>query len=126
MTTTDGLTDFSGAGLRGDRHMLDINGFGAVTLSGNVSLTDKYANVQRLDCGGTGRTLTLPDAADSEGMWFDLINWSDGAEDLTVNLSATDGGTTLVTVSQNEKCTVRCDGSSWERFGLQTINIAAT
>ena len=82
------------------------------TLSGNKTLYVDCDDIQVLDPGGSGRDVTLPAAADSGGRIIFIVNAADGAEDLTVK----DGATTVITVSQNERGIVWCDGSNW--YGL--------
>ena len=97
------------------------NLLGEVTLSGNLVLDVTYREVLRLDPDGSNRDVTLPAEADAKGRKFEIINTADGAEDLVVK---DDAGTTVVTVSQNEKCTVWTDGTSWYHTGIITIALS--
>ena len=78
------------------------------TLSGNLTLTVNSERLNSLDPGGSGRNVTLPAVAN--GLRCDIQNTADGSEDLAVKNS---GGTTIVTVSQNEDVTLKCDGTTW-------------
>lgn len=75
-------------------------GFATMTLSAALVLTDDYPTILFLDPGGASRDVTLPTlAAGKEGLVFLISNEADAAEDLVVKDS---GGTTRVTISQNE------------------------
>ena len=78
------------------------------TLSGGKTLTVNDAWHQTLDPGGAGRTVVLP--AKASGLEGYLSNAADASEDITVN---NDGGSGIVTVSQNEDCYLACDGTNW-------------
>lgn len=83
------------------------------TLAGNKTLTVDSPVLQFLDPGGSGRTITLPAEADSEGRVFFIFNMADNAEVLTIQ---DDTPTTIVTPTQNEHCILACDGVSWKGF----------
>lgn len=86
------------------------------TLSGNRTLTvDEIDRTQifSFDPGGSGRTVTLPAEAESEGAVVFVANTADGAEVLTIQ---DDGTNTIVTPTQNEAAILWCDGTSW--YGL--------
>lgn len=80
------------------------------TLTGAKTLTVADAQIQSLDPGGAGRTITLPPEAGSLGHMFMIANTADAAEILTIQ---DDGGNTIVTPTQNESCFVWCDGTGW-------------
>ena len=80
------------------------------TLGGNVTLTAQSPTLQLMDPGGSGRTITLPAEADSDGLCFIIGNRADAAEVLTIQ---DDGSATICTPTQNETAMVFCDGTSW-------------
>ena len=93
-------------------------GYYSATLTGATVLTMAYQNRLKLNPGGAGRTVTLPAEEGNAGAWFEILNTADDAEDLTVE---NDAASTIVTISQNEKAIVVCDGSEWAHMGIQTI-----
>ncbi len=78
------------------------------TLSGGKTLTVGDAWSQTLDPGGSGRTVVLP--AEAKGLEVYISNSADASEDITVN---NDGGSGIVTISQNEDAYLSCDGTNW-------------
>jgi len=78
------------------------------TLSGDKELSNTDEQVQAFDAGGAARNVDLP--TDAEGLYFEVYNTSDAAEDLTVRDS---DDNTVVTVSQNEGAAVRNTGNGW-------------
>lgn len=78
------------------------------TLAGAETWDGATAMVQFLDCGGAGRTITLPSAVDAKGRVLVVVNTSDAAEDITI--------TGAITISQNEAGILACDGSAWDGF----------
>lgn len=91
------------------------------TLTGAKTLSVSDPNHQRLDANGAGRDVNLPAEADSEGAWFEILNTATAANSLTVK---DDGGSTIVTIAQNRKATVVCDGVSWRHMGIVTIALS--
>lgn len=96
------------------RHGLNVE-----TLSGNKTLSPGDDTMQRLDPGGSGRDINLPDASTNGGLAFLIANFADAAEDLTVKDS---GGSTVVTVSQNEQAWVASGDGSWNHLGIVSIS----
>lgn len=86
------------------------------TLSGDLTLDASSANFQALDPGGSARDVTMPTAADSDGLLFWIFNAADAAENLVIK---DDGGSTLLTLPQAACGIVGCDGSSW--FALSPV-----
>ena len=80
------------------------------TLAAHDTLTVTSAPIQVLDPGGAGRNVTLPAEAQSEFLGYVIVNTADLAEALTVK---DDGGSTVVTIGQNESGVVHCDGTTW-------------
>ncbi len=70
--------------------------------------------LQFLDPGGSGRTVLLPAEADSKGLFFELVNTADAAEDLTVKEDS--GTTTIAVVGQGDSGLFFCDGTTWFSF----------
>ncbi len=96
------------------------------TLTGDVQLTSKSAQILKLDPGGAGRNVDLPgpdeDLEDSDGLAFEITNAADAAEDLTIRNPA---GGTVVVISQNEKATVVGTGlNAWDHMGIITIALS--
>lgn len=91
------------------------------TLTGNITLDDTYPNVLKLDPGGSARDVTLPAVATSKYRTYDVINAADAAENLVVKNA---GGSTIVTINQNERAVVWCDGSAWNLLYVATIALS--
>lgn len=88
----------------------------AETLSGARVIT--YAEVEQynafaFDPGGAGRNVDLPAEEACAGVYLFISNTADAAEVLTIR---NDGGSTIVTPTQNEAAFVWCDGVRW--YGL--------
>lgn len=80
------------------------------TLSGAKTLTISDAPLQFLDPDGSNRDVNLPAEAVSDGLQFRIVNTAGGAEDLVVK---DDGGSTILTITQNESGIVWCNGTTW-------------
>lgn len=83
------------------------------TLAGGRVIT--AAEVERyqamaFDPGGAGRNVDLPAEESSAGVYLFISNTADAAEILTIR---NDGGSTIVTPTQNEAAMVWCDGVRW-------------
>ena len=102
-------------------HPLYKNPIGVFTATGNIALTAQYRQILKIDPGGAHRAVTLPAEASSNGLEFEIVNAADAAENLVVK---DDGGSTIVTISQNEKAAVVCDGSSWYHTGIVSIALS--
>lgn len=74
---------------------------GVMTISGNLTLTNAYRNVLKIDGGASHRDVTLPTA--EAGMHFRIINANSGAYNLVVKNAA---GSTIGTANQNEQIEV--------------------
>lgn len=90
------------------------------TLAGALDLSlaaneDKFPSVLVLDCGGAGRAVTLPTAADTHSLVIVMVNMSDAAEDLTVN-------TNLAVINQNEATVFMNIAGTWTKlFGFSVV-----
>lgn len=105
-----------------EKHLRLKNGLHTATLAGTLTLDESYGNRLRLDPDGSNRNVVLPAEATSNGMWFEILNTAGGSsEDLVVK---DDGGNTIVTISQNEKATVECDGTTWYHMGITSIALS--
>lgn len=73
---------------------------GQITLTGNltVDFATYNGNILRIDPGGAGRNVTLPDPANFAGMELRILNAADANEILTIKNAA---GDTLETVEQD-------------------------
>jgi len=96
-------------------------GVNVETLAASHTLASTSPKFQKLDPGGAGRDVDLPAEATSAGLEFVITNAADAAEDLTVK---DDSPATIVTISQNERATVVCDGTSWVHMGIETIALS--
>lgn len=122
MATSDGLhtgNPQSGGALTS--HLIQADSIGDITATGDLTLTAQYRRYLRIDPGGAARNVDLPAEATSNGLSFEILNTADAAEALTVR---DDAGATVVTIAQNEKATVHCDGTSWYHMGISTIALS--
>jgi hypothetical protein len=88
------------------------NAASASLADSNVTLTVASAPIQ-VGVPTAARDVTLPAVAYSAGLQFYIVNNSAGANTLTVKNA---GGSTIVSVAQNKRAVVICDGATW--FGL--------
>lgn len=103
--------NISGGGAKNLKLLSELRlGVQTRTAAAAITLTVDSPTLQFIDPGGAGRDVNLPAEADSEGLVFIISNEADAAEILTVK---NDGGTAIVTPTQNEACIVFCDGVSW-------------
>ncbi len=121
MSTADGLSSKKFGDHTSTGHQIRTEPIGDITLAATLVLTQNHRNVLRLDPGGAGRDVTLPAEAICDGFWFEIVNAADAAEALTVK---DDGGGTIVSIAQNEKATVVCDGVTWFHTGIITIALS--
>lgn len=82
------------------------------TLTGAITLAAQLKRLYSLDPGGAGRNVILPSEAANAGVEFMIVNTADAAEDLTIK--ASDGATTVGTISQNEGALIVSDGTRWK------------
>lgn len=87
-------------------------------LSGNLTLTNQYPSILRLDPDGQNRDITLEAVASSENLYRRIINFAGGAENLVVKNA---GGDTIGTINQNEQGEFWCDGASWSLICITAI-----
>lgn len=108
-------------------YQLQVKGGAAVeTLAADLQLTAKSSQILKLDPGGSARNVTLPGedqgVADTDGLAFEIVNAADGLEDLVVKDPA---GSTVVTISQNEKARVVGTGAqAYAHLGIVSIALA--
>ena len=91
------------------------------TLAAGKTLVIGDAHYQKLDPGGAGRTVVLPAESVSKGMWYWITNAADAAEALTVN---NDAAGAIVSIAQNERALVVCNGTTWIHMGIETIALS--
>jgi hypothetical protein len=99
---------------------VDAGGYEDQSLTGNLTLTGSNATLQRISLD-QARDVILPAEATSAGRWFRILNTTGSALDITVK---DDGGSTIVTVSQNEAANVFCNGTAWKHGGIETIALS--
>lgn len=122
MATADGLH----AGKPGSRqgfttHLIEKDSVGNIVATDDMVLTDQYRKYLRIDPGGSARNVDLPAEAISNGLAFVILNTADAAENLVVR---DDAGATVVTISQNERAMVVCDGETWYHMGIDSIALS--
>lgn len=83
------------------------------TLTGTLVVDADSPPLLWLDPGGAGRNVDLPAEADSDGLFFYVVNAADAAENLTVR---NDAGGTVGVVGQAEMGFFVCDGTTWRHF----------
>ena len=109
------------------RHQLQAPGLAAVeTLTGATQLTGASSQLLKLDPGGAARNVTLPGidegVADTDGLVFVITNAADAAENLVILNPA---AATVVTISQNESCTIVGTGAqAYAHMGIITIALS--
>lgn len=91
----------------------------STTASGNITLYADSKRVQRIDCNGSGRNVTLPDVARCLGYEFFIVNTSSTAVSIVVKNA---GASTIVTVAQNEAGYVWSDGTTWYGFAFSNAS----
>lgn len=121
MSTADGKHTGNPGAAQVTAHLVEKDSIGVVTLAANMTLTAQYRRYLKLDPGGSARDVNLPAEATSNGLSFEIANAADAAENLVVK---DDGGSTIVTIGQNEKASVHCDGSAWYHMGIITIALS--
>lgn len=121
MSTTNGKA--SATSLSGGRSgpTLDKELLGVVTLTGNITLTNQYRRILKLDPGGAARDVTLGADAAQPGAYYRFINAADAAENLVIKNAA---GTTIATVNQNEEAIVIRSGGAWVLVRIATIALS--
>jgi hypothetical protein len=88
-------------------------GVNTETLGAAKTLQTDDVVMHFLDPGGSGRDVTLPAEADSEGLMFVIVNTADAAENLTVE---DDAASTVGVVGQSEMGIFVCNGTVWRHF----------
>jgi len=95
--------------LSAEKLWLSVN-IEAIAATRTLLVTDKQLQV--LDPSGAARTVLLPAEADSDGLFFVVVNSADAAEVISVKEDS--GTTTIASLLQNEQCIVVCDGVTWK------------
>lgn len=93
------------------------------TLAGNVTITAvtpgeneiAWAQIMKIDPDGSARDVTLGATLHTKGRTFRIANAAGGAENLVIKNS---GGSTIVTLNQNEGADLVYDGSAWQYVHL--------
>lgn len=97
--------------LAGFGNLLD-NGSSSSTVAGTTTLTVGSNPIQITTATlGGAQNLVLPAEAESAGLMFIVVNNAADANNWVVK--ASNGTTTVVTVAQNKRATVWCDGTTW-------------
>ena len=79
-------------------------------LAGTLTLTVDSPTMLFIDPDGA-RNLVLPAEADSDGLFFIIVNQAGSSEVITIQ---EDTPATVCTPDQNETALVFCDGTTWE------------
>lgn len=117
MSVANGLASAFAAAFGGSRGPYKLTELvGVVTLTGGVTMTTQYRNVQKMDPGGASRTILLP--PEEDGLFFWFINAADAAENLVIQ---NDAAGAVVTINQNEEAFVYCAGTTWHLLRVATI-----
>ena len=93
----------------------------SATLSGNLTVTVKHPMILKLDPGGASRDVTLEAEAGCPGRVRWIVNAADADEDVVLK---NDGGSTIVTIDQNESAVVYCDGTAWSLIAVVAIALS--
>ncbi len=104
-----------------------LGGAKIITLAGNATLDDTYPSLLALDCGGSGRTITLDGSSAADRAVRNVVrviaNVSDGAENLTIQDAGTP--TTIAVLNQDEGAVFFHDSDEtvgWQRvFGFTVV-----
>lgn len=96
-------------------------GLSESTATGDVTVDETYGNLIKIDPGGSARNVTLPAETGRTGVLYWIFNGADAAENLVVKDS---GGTTKVTINQNESAIVYCTGSSYTLVAVVAIALS--
>lgn len=83
------------------------------TLSGNLTLVDGDKAIQKIDCNGANRDVTLPAVATTNHVFY-IVNSSGGAFTITVKNA---GGSTIATVAQGAAGIILSTGAVWYSAG---------
>lgn len=94
-------------------------GYDFDTMTGDETLDDSTGCFVKRDPGGSARNLTMPTETGRAGAFYWLVNAADAAENITVKDS---GGSTVVTLNQNDSAVLYCDGSTYQLFTVVPIN----
>jgi len=105
----------SGGVSEGDQYWIgwkrfDMNVPNVQELTGNITLNKSSKLVQLLDPAGGHRNVTLPDVVISKGVTFYFKNTANAAENLVIKNA---GGTTIVTIGQDQSGHAWSDGVTW-------------
>lgn len=93
---------------------LQATGPGTLAAAATTTLTAASAAIQ-VGVPTAGQDVNLPAVGVSKGLQFWIVNNSAGAFSYTVKNA---GGSTIVTVAQNKRALVVCDGVAW--YGILT------
>jgi len=109
---------FAEAGKLAIKRMVYVSG----ELADDLTLTDAYPSILVLDCGGTGRTVTLDPEETNDGAIRLILNNSSGAETLTIE-DDTATPVEIGTVAQSEMALYYCRAGAWiQVFKLASAN----
>ena len=99
-----------------------FSGVNVATITATTTLTNGSAPVQRYTVSGGNVNVVLPSEASSQGKYFWLGNV--GASNNAV-VKASDGSTTVVTVTPGMYGFVHCDGTTWRGSVIPTSSVSA-
>lgn len=90
------------------------------TLSANLTLVDGDKAIQKVDCNGAARDVTLPAVATTNHVFY-VVNVSAGAFNITVKNA---GGSTIATVVPGQAAIIIPTAAAW--YGMGGISATAT
>lgn len=95
----------------GRKIFLTNDGVTSTTATGTITLNKDSLGVQRINCDGSARNVVMPPEGTSQSYRFEIVNTSSTAVSITVK--ASDGSTTVGTITQAAMGFCYCDGTTW-------------
>lgn len=90
---------------------LPRGGVRSATMTGNETwVAGNEVRLQKLDPGGSARTITLPAEENGNGLWYFVKNEADAAETITIQ---DDASATVCSLTADQACIVACNGTAW-------------
>lgn len=99
-----------------------FGGVRTATITATETLTGGgSATVQKLNPSTASRSVVLPSEADSQGLFYILVNTGTTYD---LNVKASDGTTAVITVTPGFSAMVVCDGTTWYTGGASSASTA--